>query len=106
MRKVLDGILAAGQAAEVEMLLVGLQVGSNYGLDYKSAFEGMYVELANKYQVPLYPDFAAGLRAVGGMQEGMSEFMQPDGIHPNAEGVSVIVAAMGPKVLDLVQAVD
>ncbi len=98
----LDGILSAGQDAGVEMLLVGLSVGSNYGLDYKQEFEGMYATLAAKYDVPLYADFASGLRAAAGMQEGMSEFLQGDGIHPNAEGVAVIVAAMGPTVLDLV----
>ena len=98
----LDGILAQGQAAGVEMLLVGLSVGANYGLDYKEAFEGMYAELAEKYGVPLYADFAAGLRAVAGMGEGMSEFLQADGIHPNAEGVTLIVAAMGPSVAELV----
>lgn len=100
----LDGILSAGQEAGIEILLVGLSVGGNYGLDYKQEFEGMYAELAAKYNVPLYADFAAGLRAAAGMQEGMSEFLQPDGIHPNPEGVSVIVAAMGPTVLDLVTA--
>ena len=100
----LDGILSAGQEAGVEMLLVGLSVGANYGLDYKQAFEGMYAELAAKYDIPLYADFAAGLRAAADMQEGVSEFLQPDGIHPNTEGVSVIVAAIGPTVLDLVTA--
>lgn len=98
----LDGILAQGRAAGVEMLLVGLSVGANYGLDYKEDFEGMYAELAEKYGVPLYADFAAGLRAAAGMGEGMSEFLQADGIHPNAEGVTLIVAAMGPSVADLV----
>jgi acyl-CoA thioesterase-1 len=100
----LDGILAAGQKAGVPVLLVGLSVGSNYGLDYKQDFEGMFVALAEKYAVPLYPDFAAGLRAVAGMGDGMSEFLQADGIHPNKAGVSVIVAAMGPAVLDLAAA--
>ncbi|WP_375254442.1 arylesterase [Yoonia sp.] len=98
----LDGILAAGRDAGVEMLLVGLSVGANYGLDYKREFEAMYVDLATKYDVPLYPDFAAGLRAASGMQDGMSEFLQADGIHPNTQGVSVIVAAMGPAVLELI----
>lgn len=98
----LDGILAAGQDAGVEILLVGLTVGSNYGLDYKREFEGMYADLAQKYDVPLYEDFASGLRAAAGMQDGMSEFLQADGIHPNPEGVAVIVAAIGPKVLELV----
>ncbi len=102
----LDGILAQGQAAGVDMLLVGLSVGANYGLDYKEAFEGMYAELAAKYDVPLYPDFAAGLRAAAGMGEGMTEFLQADGIHPNKDGVEVIVAAIGPSIVDLVAAVE
>jgi acyl-CoA thioesterase-1 len=102
----LDGILAAGQQAGVDMLLVGLTVGGNYGLEYKAEFEGMYADLSAQYDIPLYPDFAAGLRAVSGMGEGMSEFMQADGIHPNAEGVRVIVDAIGPTVLDLLKGED
>jgi acyl-CoA thioesterase-1 len=97
----LDGILAEAQAAGVEMLLVGLSVGGNYGRDYKQAFEGMYAELAAKYNVPLYADFAAGIRADAGMGDGMTNFLQADGIHPNAEGVTLIVAAMGPAVAGL-----
>jgi acyl-CoA thioesterase-1 len=62
--------------------------------------------LAEKYNVPFYPDFAFGLRAAAGMQEGMSEFLQSDGIHPNPEGVAVIVAAMGPAVLNLIAEAD
>lgn len=98
----LDGILSAGQDAGVEMLLVGLSVGSNYGLDYKQEFEGMYAELAAKYDVPLYDDFASGLRAAAGTQDGMAQFLQADGIHPNRAGVQLIVDAIGPTVLDLV----
>ena len=66
----------------------------------------MYRDLSTKYDIPLYPDFASGLRAAAGMQEGVSEFLQADGIHPNPEGVAVIVAAMGPAVLDLIADVD
>ena len=100
-RNNLDGILAAGQEAGVDMLLVGLEVGSNYGAAYKEEFEGIYDELAAKYDVPLYPDFGAGLRAMG---EDMTAFLQPDGIHPNREGVAAIVDAIGPTVLALVEA--
>ena len=42
----LDGILAAGKDAGVAMLLVGLSVGANYGLEYKEEFEGMYRDLS------------------------------------------------------------
>ena len=101
----LDGILAEGQAAGVEMLLVGLSVGGNYGQDYKQAFEGMYAELAARYDVALFADFAAGIRSGAGMADEMTEFLQPDGIHPNKEGVTLIVSAMGPAVADLAAAV-
>ena len=30
--------------------------------------------------------------------------MQPDGLHPNAAGVALIVADVGPAVLELVKA--
>ena len=102
----LDGILAYGKEAGVDMLLVGLSVGGNYGPDYRQEFESIYADLAAKYDVPLYSDFAAGLRAEAGSQDRMSAFLQSDGLHPNAEGVAVIVAAMGPTVLDLIASDD
>jgi acyl-CoA thioesterase-1 len=98
----LDGILSYGQEAGIDMLLVGLSVGGNYGPDYRQEFEGIYTDLAAKYDVPLYTDFAAGLRAAAGTQDGMVALLQSDGLHPNAEGVQVIVAAMGPAVLELI----
>ena len=98
----LDAILSAGQEAGVDMLLVGLAVGTNYGADYKRDFEGMYTDLAAEYAIPLYPDLFAALRAEGQTQDDMRRYMQPDGIHPNAQGVGMIVAALGPVVLDLV----
>ncbi len=102
----LEGILQAGQAAGVDMLLVGLSVGSNYGADYKDTFEGMYADLAADYDVSLYPDFSAGLRAVAGLGDGMAAYLQTDGIHPNSKGVAVIVEAMGPTVLSFIEAAE
>lgn len=97
----LDGILSAAQDRGVEVLLVGITAGTNYGPAYKQSFDTMYTDLASTYDVPLFPSFFAGLQAVAGMAEGVQEFMQADGIHPNAEGVRVIVEAIGPAVLDL-----
>jgi acyl-CoA thioesterase-1 len=97
----LDGILKAADAAGVAVLLVGLPAGNNYGPDYKAQFDGMFPALAEKYHVPLYSSWFAGLMAEAGTQEGVPQFMQADGLHPNAEGVRLIVAAMGPAVEDL-----
>ena len=102
----LDQILAAGEAAGVEMLLVGLDASANYGADFQAAFNAMYPDLAEKYDVPLYPAFFAGLLAAAGSQERVRDFMQADGIHPNPLGVAAIVEAIGPSVRDLIDAVE
>lgn len=98
----LDGILAAAGEAGVEVLLVGLTAPSNYGADYKADFEAIFPDLAAGHGAALLPDLLAPLsRAVaGGTQLGA--LMQPDGLHPNAQGVAMIVEALGPEVLDLV----
>lgn len=97
----LDAILAKATAADVKVLLVGLTAGANYGLDFKQSFDTMYVDLAAKYNVPLFPSFFEGLLSAAGTQDGVPEFMQEDGIHPNDQGVAAIVEAIGPSVLDL-----
>ena len=100
----LDGILAAAAEANVEVLLVGIEAPSNYGADYKAAFDGMFPDLAEAYDVLLYPSFLAPLTETRDLQAALSEVMQADGIHPNAAGVVEIVERIGPSVLALVQA--
>ncbi|WP_072247716.1 arylesterase [Roseibaca calidilacus] len=99
----LDGILARLDQEGIPALLVGLPAPGNYGPEFKTAFEAMYVDLAEKYDVPLYPDFLRPLseKAEAGMS--FRDLMQDDNIHPNAQGVALIVAALGPDVLRLVQ---
>ena len=97
----LEGILDAAAAEDVEVLLVGLEAGPNYGPDYKAAFDEMYDALAAEYGVLYAEDFFAGLLAEAGDQAGVAPLMQEDGLHPNAEGVAAIVAALGPAVAAL-----
>ncbi len=100
-RENLHDILSKAQAADVDVLLVGMRVGGNYGADYQSAFEGMYPDLAALFDAPLYPSFFHALTAAAGSQANIIEFMQDDGIHPNAKGVRKIVSDIGPAVADL-----
>jgi acyl-CoA thioesterase-1 len=100
----LDAILAAGQAAGAKMLLVGLDVGANYGPDYEAAFEQNYVDLAEKHDVAFYPDFLAGIRATVDTPSDLTALLQTDGLHPNPTGVGLIVADIGPLVLGLIAA--
>jgi acyl-CoA thioesterase-1 len=104
----LDGILREAAARKLPVLLVGLKASTNFGPEYKAAFDGMYGELAGQYGTLLVDDFFAGLRAAGADPAdpaSMAAFMQADGIHPNAEGVRLIVEGIGPKVEELLSKV-
>nr|WP_311201444.1 arylesterase [Sulfitobacter sp. M368] len=103
-RQNLTGILTAAQAAEVEVLLVGMQAPGNYGEDYKADFEAIYPDLAKDFETLYLESFFAGLTE-GEENEDLSAYralFQGDGVHPNAEGVAMIVARFGPELLDLV----
>lgn len=94
----LDAILAATEAAGVPVLLAGLPAPGNYGPDFREAFEGMYVDLAAQYDAILVPDFLGPIGEKASQGLSLADLMQDDRIHPNAEGVRQIVAAIGPKV--------
>jgi len=98
----LDGILRAAKAAQVDVLLVGMQAPGNYGPRYKAAFDRMYPDLAAEYDTLLAESFFEGLGGAGTDPGSLGDFMQADGIHPNALGVARIVEGLGPVVLDLV----
>lgn len=102
-RQNLDAILAGAQARQLPVLLVGLQAPGNFGPDYKQAFDAIFPDLSAQYGALLYPDYFAPLRGSGDDAQALQDYMQPDAIHPNAEGVSRIVEAIGPSVLDLLQ---
>ena len=97
----LDGILKAASGAGVEVLLVGMQAPGNYGPEYKAAFDSMYPDLAEAYGTLYAESFFEGLGGAGTDPAALGDFMQADGIHPNASGVARIVEGLGPFVLDL-----
>jgi acyl-CoA thioesterase-1 len=103
-RASLEGILQEAGARGLPVLLVGMRAPGNYGPDYKAEFDGMYPDLAAQYGALLAPDFFAGLLAAGADPAdpaSLAAYMQPDGIHPNPEGVRLIVEGLGPKVEEL-----
>ncbi|MDE0728841.1 MAG: arylesterase [Alphaproteobacteria bacterium] len=90
----LDAILATLNRARIPVLLAGMLAPPNLGPEYGKAFNAIYSELARRHGVRLYPFFLDGVAAKPGLN-------QHDGLHPNKAGVKVIVAAMTPYVLDL-----
>lgn len=93
----LDAILDAADAADLPVLLVGIDAGSNYGPAFEAAFDAMYPDLAEEHGTLLQRDWFEGLRG-----RDLAPLMQADGLHPSAAGVALIVDEMGPAVLELI----
>lgn len=94
----LSGILQAAEGAGVAVLLVGMQAPLNYGPVYQAAFDAIYPDLAAEFGTIYAESFLAPVVAAPDMRA----LMQGDGIHPNAEGVALIVEALGPQVETLI----
>ena len=90
-RAALSDILTRLKARKVAVLLCGMLAPPNYGADYAARFNAIYPELAKSFGVPLYPFFLDGVASD-------AKLNQPDGIHPTAEGVDVIVKNILPMV--------
>jgi len=90
-RTALDTILQRLKERHIAVLLCGMRAAPNLGADYAAAFEAIYPDLAGKYGISLYPFFLDGVAADLGR-------LQRDGLHPNAAGVEVMVAAILPRV--------
>jgi len=91
----LDAILTQARAAGLAVLLTGMKAPPNLGREYGAEFDAIYPRLVEKHDVLFDPFFLEGVAA-------RPELNQPDGIHPNAAGVEVIVGRMLPLVRELV----
>jgi acyl-CoA thioesterase-1 len=95
----LDAILARLGADGLPVLLAGMLAPRNLGADYAAEFDAIYPRLAQKHGVPLYPFFLDGVALDPALN-------QPDGLHPNAAGVRVIVERIAPSLVDLIEALS
>jgi acyl-CoA thioesterase-1 len=87
----LDAILAKLKAKNIPVVLFGMIAPRNLGPAYGEKFDPIYKELADKYQVPLYPFILDGVALDPTLN-------QADGMHPNKDGVQVIVKRILPVV--------
>ncbi len=93
--KNLRAILTRLKAAKVKVLLTGMKAQRNLGAEYVKSFDGIYPRLAKEYGLLFYPFMLDGVAL-------NPKLNQADGIHPNPQGVKVIVARMLPLVKKLV----
>ncbi|WP_428610179.1 arylesterase [Sedimenticola sp.] len=75
----LDQMITLARAAHSRPLLLGMMLPPNFGKAFTEKFLQLYRDLAEQRAVPLVPFFLDGVA-------DRPEWMQGDGIHPNAEG--------------------
>jgi len=90
----LSAILSRLRERNIPALLAGMLAPPNLGAEYGEAFRNTYAQLAREYEVVFYPFFLEGVAAEPALN-------QPDGIHPNARGVAVMVERILPSVEQL-----
>lgn len=98
-RKNLEAIIEGFKARNIAVMLIGIMAPPNMGDDYAQNFNKIYQELADKYQLPLYPFFLDGVILEAGLK-------LDDGMHPNAQGVDVMVQRSLPAILSFVQQIS
>ncbi|WP_343865654.1 arylesterase [Caenispirillum bisanense] len=92
----LAAILQSLADRNIPTLLAGMYAPRNLGPEYIAAFDGLYPRLAERFDVPLYPFFLEGVAL-------QDRYLLSDGLHPNAEGVQVMVDNILPHVEALVE---
>ncbi|MGQ0443288.1 MAG: arylesterase [Methylophilaceae bacterium] len=74
----LNQILAAVKEKKTKIVLIGMKIPPNYGIQYTRQFSATFEQLAKQYHANLVPFLLEG---VG----GDPDLMQADGLHPKAE---------------------
>ncbi|MBZ5653603.1 MAG: arylesterase, partial [Acidobacteriia bacterium] len=80
----LETIISELRKDGVTVVLAGMEMPPNYGIEYTRGFREIFPGLSRRYHVALIPFFLAG---VG----GLPDLNQEDGIHPTAKGYDVVV---------------
>jgi acyl-CoA thioesterase-1 len=98
-RASLEKILDRLKARKIPVLIAGMYAPRNLGAAYYERFDALFPALAKKYDHPLYPFFLDGV-------VGQVRLNLPDGMHPTAEGVRIIVDKITPAVEDFLRRIS
>jgi acyl-CoA thioesterase-1 len=87
LAKILDKL----KEKNIPAFLIGMRSPVNMGPFFQTKFDRIYKELAKEYDVPLYPFFLDGVAM-------KADLNLPDGMHPNAKGIDIVVGKITPAV--------
>lgn len=84
LRDNLHAMIEAARARKARIVLAGMKLPPNYGIDYTRAFEQSYADLAKRHKAALVPFLLEGVAE-------RREYFLPDNIHPVAEAQPIIL---------------
>lgn len=89
-------IISLSSNAGAQVVLLGMRVPPNYGIDYSKRFAAMYQGLGHEKSVKLVPFFLQGL-------DDVEQYFQPDRIHPNQRAQSLLLDNVWPVLKPLLK---
>lgn len=90
-RRNIEAIVERLKSRNIPVMLAGMYASRNLGSDYVQKFDTLYSDIAKKHDLVLYPFFLDGVA-------GERSLNLPDGMHPTAKGVEIIVERILPTV--------
>lgn len=85
----LDAMTRMSESAGARVLLIGMVLPPNYGQRYTTAFEGVFSDIADRFELAFVPFILDGVATYSGL-------IQRDGIHPKAEAQPMIMEDILP----------
>jgi len=92
--KNLAGMIELSLQSDATVLLIGIDIPSNYGPAYRDAFRSVYTKLAANYDIAFVPSIFDEIFS-------RPELLQPDGLHPNETAQNLISERIYPVVSTL-----
>jgi acyl-CoA thioesterase I len=90
-KRSIETIVTRLKAKGIPVLLAGMYASRNLGPDYVQRFDAIYRDIARRHGLVFYPFFLEGIA-------GQRQLNLPDGVHPTAKGVEIIVQGILPTV--------
>jgi len=96
MRNNLSAMIQLCKKSGIKVLLLGMKIPPNYGVQYTKEFSQTYAQLGKQHKVALLPFMLENVAA-------RPDLIQADGLHPNALGQPIILENIWPELQKLLK---
>ena len=102
----LSAIIDIAQSNKLPVLLVGTYAPGNYGEEYKKDFDAIFTDLAVEKNIAYIDSYLKPLLDEVTQGKDVSHLLQADGLHPNPNGVQIIIEYIAPQLLRFLKETD